>query len=202
LKNPAKFVAAKTWDLAISAISRAGLPSQSLNIRVDYHGTEIYIARGKTDLFLYLITAPVELDVYTCEGLDGLWQGRGGLGGNKKTVLAAPLEKIAGAEIPEDVSYVQDVRFYINPEAAESEFVVAPEVSMTGVMRISAAQLRANRAVVVSGRAAQPVGEVELKMGGKSLAPVAFFGSVTYTVYRMPEDSRCPPGGYYFENYP
>lgn len=202
LKNPGGFAVGKTWDLAVSAISRAGLPSSYHSIQVKYHGSEIYTSRGKSPLFLFYIIAPVELDIYTCEGLEGNWHGTGGLGGDSKTFFGDALETVFDVTISEGVTYMRDINFMINPQAAENVIDIVPEIKMTGVMSINQALMAANKAVVIGDRVGQPVGEVDLQFDNQSLVPIAFFGSTTFPVYRVPEDPRCPPGEYYFENYP
>ena len=202
LKNPGGFAAGKIWDLAVSAISRAGLPSKSIGIQVKYHGSEIYVSKGKSNLWLFYITAPVELDLYTCEGLNGKWYASGGMGGDEQTFFGDAAETVFGVDIPEGVTYLQDTTFLINPNAVENRFDLVPEIKMTGVIKLDRALIAANRAVVVGSRVGRVVGEVDLQMDAMSLAPVAFFGSTTYPLYQVPEDPRCPPGEYYFENYP
>jgi len=203
LKNPAGFMSAKIWDLTVSALSRAGLPSASRSIRVDYHGADIFIAMGSSSLFLIYLTAPVELDIYTCEGLSGNWHGHGGLGGDDTTFFGDLLELVSGEDIPEGVTYLRDFNFQINPEAEESVFDILPEMQMTGVLRISQARLGINQAEAVGRQVGRPVGEVEVLIAGESMSMLDFTGGGTvYPVYWIPEDSRCPAGGYDFETNP
>jgi hypothetical protein len=197
LRNPADFAASKAWDLAISALQRAGLPSQTRTIRVGYHGAEIYIARGQKAVFLVFANAPVLLDAYTCEGLNGRWQGIGGF------LDVATYELWLtdfGANFPEGPATLRELNFMINPEAAESIFDIVPG-SLTGAMRIDAALVAANRAVVVNQTVGRPVGEVEVLMGGATM-DILGLGAPIFPVIWMPEDERCPGGGSYFENSP
>ena len=197
LKNPAGFAASKTWDLAISAIQRAGLPSQTRTVRVDYHGAEIYIARGQKDVFAVFASAPVLLDVYTCEGLNGQWHGIGGFGD-----IATYELWLAdfGADFPEGPATLREQNFMINPEAAESVFDIVPGL-LAGVMRIDHGLIAANRAVVVNQTVGRPVGEVEVLLEGGTM-DILGLGAPIFTVIWMPEDERCPGGGSYFENNP
>lgn len=202
LNNPAGFAIGKTWDLVISALSRAGLPSKSLSIRVDYHGSEIYTVKGKSNMFLFYIVAPIELDLVSCTGLEGPWEGKGGLGGDTKTFLGDITEDVFDVTIPENVTYYKDLSILINPDAVENRFDIIPEMGIGAVMSIDPILIAANRAVVVGDRAAQPVGEVEIEFANAEGAPLGIISNTTYPVYKMPADPRCPSGGYYFENYP
>lgn len=197
LKNPAAFAAGKTWDLAISAIQRAGLPSQTRSIRVKYHGTEIYIARGQTDVFMLFLTVPVLLDAYTCEGLEGQWHGTGGLSITGHELWL----KDFGLDIPEGVEFIRDFNFSINPQADKSVFVMVPEAKVTGEMRINWVLVAANKAVVVNQTVGRPVGEVEVLLDGTTM-DILGLGAPIYPVIWLPEDERCPGGEAYFENYP
>ena len=202
LKNPAGFVAQKTWDLALSAIQKAGLPSADHTIKVGYHGADIYIARGETSLWLIYVTAPVQLDVYTCSGLTGDWIGTGGLGGDTRAFLGEKVEQVFGVPVPEDVKYIREnFHFLINPDAEESIFDINPQIKMTGIMRISQILIGANKAVALRGIAARPVGEVEVEINGVPITLLSFGAGTVYPVYNVPEDPRCP-GEARFEYYP
>ncbi|HEX7567850.1 MAG TPA: hypothetical protein VF355_04730 [Anaerolineaceae bacterium] len=202
LKNPAGFVAQKTWDLALSAIQKAGLPSADHTIKVGYHGSDIYIAQGETSLWLLYVTAPVQLDVYTCSGLTGNWTGTGGLGGDTKAFLGEKVDQVFGVSIPENVKLIREnFHFMINPEADESVFDINPDIKMTGTMRISQILIGANRAVALRGSAVRPVGEVEVEMNGVPVTLLSFGAGTVYPVYNVPQDPRCP-GEAKFEYYP
>lgn len=198
LRNPLGFVVDKTFDLAMSAIQRAGLPSQAHTIRVDYHGNDILIARGETTLFLFYTTAPLSLDVYTCDGLDGQWHGRGGLGAEALTFIGEAVVDLLDVDAqPADI--FRDFNFHINPDAYESPFDIVPELKMTGVMRIDRILIAAQRVIIVGQTAGRPVGEVEVLIDGVSPGLLSLGGSTTYPVIWMPFDDRCPGGGSTFD---
>jgi hypothetical protein len=203
LKNPGGFAAGKTWDLAISALKRAGLPSQTRTIKVGYHGVDIYVAKGETGLFLLYVTAPVQLDIYTCNGLGGTWHGTGGLGGDTKTILGGLAETLTDTSIPENVKLiVEDFTFTIDPTADENKFDINPALKIYGIMRISQVQIAAHRAVKVGQNVGHPVGEVEVYFNGVPLTLLSFGAGTVYPLYSVPRDPRCPASGQYYENYP
>ena len=205
LTNPAAFAAGKTWDLAISAIQKAGLPSSSLNIRVGYHASEIYVAKGGASLFMLYVTAPVQLDIWTCEGLTGGWKGHGGMGGDAKAFLGVMAETITGVPIPENVQYIRDFNFVINPQAVENVFGIVPEGNMNGILRLDQTPTvgAAKFTILSDHRVGRPVGEVEIRLGDESWPSVFIMsGSMVFPLYWVPEDPHCPPGEAYFENYP
>jgi len=76
-----KFPAKKILDLVLSAEGRAGLPSKTITIKVWYHTPDIYIAKGKRTItsFIYY-DLPISVDLYSCSGLKGPWQGEGSFG--------------------------------------------------------------------------------------------------------------------------
>jgi hypothetical protein len=167
-------------------------------VRVDYHGAEIYIVRGQKDVFLVFANAPVLLDAYTCEGLNGQWHGIGGW------VDVAGYElwlATFGLDLPDELpDTLRQLNFMINAEAAESLFDILPG-SLTGVMRIDQALIASNRAVVVNRTVGRPVGEVEVLLEGGTM-DILGLGAPIFPVIWMPEDERCPGGGSYFENSP
>jgi hypothetical protein len=203
LRNPAEFAASKTWDLAISAFQKAGLPSETHTIKVGYHGVDIYVAKGETNLWLLYVTAPVKLDIYTCTGLTGDWIGTGGLGGDTKAFLGEKVEQVFGIPVPENVKYIQEnFHFMINPEVEENIIDINPEIKMTGIVRISQAQIAANRAIQLGKTVGRPVGEVEVEINSVPVSLLSFGAGTVYPVYSVPRDPRCPSSGEYYENYP
>ncbi|HCC79249.1 MAG: hypothetical protein A2X25_15480 [Chloroflexi bacterium GWB2_49_20] len=198
LTNPVAFVAKKTWDLAISAIQKAGLPSQSVNISVGYHGPDIYVSKGETNLFLVYWNGTIKMDIYTCEGLAGNWTGHGGLGAATENFLGS-LPEIIGIDIPDTVpDQTQAFHFMINPNAEENVFDITPGV-VTGTMRTHIL-VNSNANIIINRRPARMVGEVEVEFGGSPLATYTFGASTVYPVYWVPEDPRCPSAGAHFEN--
>jgi hypothetical protein len=206
LVKPGGYAADKTFDLAISALTRAGLPSSQRLLRVDYHGSEVLVAKGKGNLFLFYAMAPVELDIYTCDGLAGKWQGRGGLGGADVNVLGSIAESITGQTIPRNVVYMRDLSFFINPDAHESVFTIVPEAKMTGVMRVDDSKARRiwqeMKNYATGQKNLRPVGQVEVLINETSMSIITIGGSTVHPVYAVNSDPRCPGGGYEFENIP
>lgn len=197
LRNPLGFAVDKTFDLAVSAIQRAGLPAQVHTIRVDYHGSDILIARGETTLFLLYTTAPLSLDVYACDGLEGLWHGRGGLGAESTTFLGdLAIELFDINAQPAEI--FREFQFRINPEASENTFEIVPELKMTGVMTLNTTLIEALLVMAINATTNQPVGEVEILMSGVSPGLLGM-GGTTYPVLWVPVDDRCPGGGSTFE---
>ncbi len=88
-------------DIGINAITRAGLPSQSKLIYVEYHGKNMYRVQGTVSTKLpgagsMFPSIDIMLDLYTCTGLrdpNVLWKGKGGVTNEDIGSLA----KVAGA---------------------------------------------------------------------------------------------------------
>jgi hypothetical protein len=99
-KSPWSVAVDKIFDIVNSAIKRLGLPVQRKTLDVEYHGSDIYLVRGETDLFLFYYTATVFVDVYSCEGLDGPWIGEGGFKNMDGTLFKDAAEKVFGKQFP------------------------------------------------------------------------------------------------------
>jgi hypothetical protein len=99
-KSPWSVAVDKIFDIVNSAIKRLGLPVQRKLLDVEYHGSDIYLVRGETDLFLFYYTATVFVDVYSCEGLDGPWIGEGGFKNMDGTLFKDAAQKVFGMQFP------------------------------------------------------------------------------------------------------
>ena len=198
IDKPMVAIGKKTWDIGLAAIRRIGLPSQSVNISVGYHGSDIYVSKGETPLFLVYWNGSIKMDIYTCNGLGGQWTGNGGIGAATQNALGYWPE-IIGVNIPDNVDpFTNDFHFKIDPNKAENTFDITPGV-VTGTMRTDILT-NSNANHIVNRRLARMVGEVEVLFGGSRLATFTFGASTVYPVYWVPEDPRCPPAGAYFEN--
>jgi hypothetical protein len=186
------FGAKKTWDLVVSAVQRAGLPTERRVIKVSYHGTNIYAAKGETTLFAIYYMLPVYVDIVTCEGLDGRWTGVGGFRGDQ-TWLAEAANLIFGAGFPADFSGEQQLDFRVPIRDGIGRFDIVPP-AFTGLMSID-----------LEGRQYwqrdfTPVGEVEVLIGGRSADPLALFDGrgARWPIVQLPEHPDCPDGSAYF----
>ena len=181
-----------TIDLALDALKRAGLPSASRVARVTYHGSDIFIAKGAADVFLFYLTLPIFVDIYSCTGPGGPWKGRGGFGNWNKEFLAFGLEWLSGQNIPSEFSMVNEqINFLVNSSAAEPQPfpVTAPDPFISGLMMLDLGWLDRNELVRPhNGSISRPAGTVALLLGGKSMP----FANLTYPIKWVTEDARCP----------
>ena len=69
------FALSKSWDLVLSAAKRKALPSTPESINVAYHDAEAYSIKDSVRIIAFYYTMPIDLDLYTCEGIDGPWHG-------------------------------------------------------------------------------------------------------------------------------
>jgi hypothetical protein len=99
-KSPWQVTVDKIFDIVNSAIKRLGLPVQRRLLDVEYHGSDIYLVRGETDVFLFYYTATVFVDVYSCEGIDGPWIGEGGFKNLDGTLFKDAAQKVFGKQFP------------------------------------------------------------------------------------------------------
>lgn len=194
--SPAAYLFQNIYDLALGVLKRSGLPNAEDMITVDYHGNDIYIAKGDTpNVFLFFVNLPVYMDVYTCDGLAGQW--KGGAGANvDPTVFGSIAAQIAGQTLTAQQYKNDDLRFQINPEGSYgSPFVITS--FMKGMMYITNVPKPEDH---LNG----PVGSVDFNIGGQSLDALggAEGGLFTtrYPVLGVESDSRCPENRAHFEN--
>jgi hypothetical protein len=84
LKGKGTIEGAKPWaqflfdavlDISLKAIKKAMLPTRRLDIKVTYHGRDVYMAKGRVTPYLIFAAATFDVYAYTCDGLNGIWQG-------------------------------------------------------------------------------------------------------------------------------
>src|SRR5690606_29981830 len=72
LLNAVGFGVGKTFDLIKEVLVKAGLPSQTITIEVEYHGADIIVAQGENEVNLILAKIPrVYVDLVSCTGTAG-----------------------------------------------------------------------------------------------------------------------------------
>ncbi len=71
----AKFLFDALLDISLKAIQKAMLPTRRIDLKVDYHGRDVYVIDGSVLAYLIFGAATMKVYAYTCEGLNGNWQG-------------------------------------------------------------------------------------------------------------------------------
>lgn len=100
------FLFQRIVDIITSATQRMVLPNMQVEIPVTFHGRDVLYIEAATPLFLLYVSADFEANVYTCQGLQGTWYGKGGLNFADREFMGDILNDIGGAagagEIPSD----------------------------------------------------------------------------------------------------
>lgn len=192
LRNPAGFVAGKSWDLIVSAASRVGLPTQRVGIDVAYHDAETYSIKGVRNLFAFYYHMPVTLDLYTCEGMDGRWQGTVKFHGDRD-FFGEAANKVFGQHFPATVDQGYQVSFAASM-AAGTVARVDLVGGLGGIIEMDTGWRALDRR---DGRA---IGRMVLTGDGTPLDSLAIFDGfdMSYPVTVGDAGGRCPPGGLYY----
>ena len=202
LGGPFGFAVAKSFDLVKDVLTRAGLPSQTITIAVDYHGSDIIVAKGHGTVELILARIDdVYVDLVSCTGIAGPFTGTGGFGGSTTEWIRTA--RLLGIEVPDGgAGAVAELSFPTNP-AADNQFLIMkgaggkqfidgvlsfyPPASTTQVVYVK------NSDVWQVGR---PVGELEILIAGNS----NLFGALVFPVVRVTADPRCKAVKYAYDN--
>lgn len=199
IAGAAGFAYTKLYDLAINAMTRAGLPARSLSIEVGYHGYDIYTVEGEANIWLFYINLPVTIDLYTCSGINGPWMGTAGMKEWDVTMFGDLAAAIAKQPLPHDFEALNtNVSFSISAGAGEGIYPFYINEFMTGELELN------NQANYGYQKATGIVGETDITVGGTSLQAVCDAGlscSVRYPIVRVAEDPRCGDrtNDYYFD---
>lgn len=199
LVNPTKFAIDKLFDLANSAIRRLGLPKQQVEVAVEYHGGDIYVIEGRTTLFALWYFLPLNLKLYTCEGLKGRWHGTSGFDANLNffgdvansllPVLRLPqFPQGSKGEVPED--FMLDLTDGFDRATILLGFGLDVTVDPKPAMGV-------NKTIEMTAGRGYVVGDAELTIAGQSAGPLAVFDgrSAIFDVKRFRPGERqdlCP----------
>ena len=198
LGSPFGFVIAKSFDIVKDVLTRTGLPSQSITIDVEYHGSDIIIAKGHATIELFLVQIPdAYVDLVSCTGIGGPFTGTGGFGGTVTEWLrTARLLKIY---VPDETAGGSNKLSVTTNPNSKSQFVIYPGEGgakfLDGVLTFFPPSSN-NRADVLPGKqVGRPVGELEMLLNDRAY----LFGDLVFPVYRVDADPRCEAVTYVFD---
>lgn len=184
----------KSLQIAIQAFQRAGLPSARATLTVEWHGPDIYLAYGDRNIFAIYADVPLEVILWTCEGLEGEWHTvtryrveRGLL--DPIWRIAIPTVFNIPWEVPEGYTDVQLETFRVTHQ--QSVLQLFSPFRLTGHMSINKVP---EPGVHVEG----VIGEVEVRLSGLSFAAHPLLGGSPFTlpIEGVSELDVCPGGDY------
>lgn len=204
-------VIGKTIDGLKSIAVDELLPTARTPIGVRYHGVEPVVVKVDDSVNLVLYEIPrVYADLVSCTGIEGPYTGTGGYStvglGDFGQWASGGLGAIGLPTLPMS-SPTQDNPLSVMPAAngQPNQFLIAPGDGapfVEGVLTISDRVASTEDLFgwvtfdVGDGRQGQPVGELELLLGGNSWP----FSDLTGTVYRVANDPRCPDQRIHFDD--
>ena len=177
-------------DAAQFLVDKIGLPSARETMTVKYHAPDIYRIQDSSPSFnLVLANLPLMVDVVSCSGIAGPWQGKGGavIEANQWTDVLA---KLAGTASPGTHDSIQSVQFTLDPAQKTS-----PEIPLTDWgLRL---QVTLDRLPKPGEHVDGPIGVSHILFRDQDLEPIAqkvggANGSTVYDVVGSDIDTRCP----------
>lgn len=186
----------KIYDLAKSAAGRLVLPSRTRQVTVKFHGADIYAVQENSYLWLFYVALPLVVDVVSCEGLEGQWQGRGGFTKWDVTILGRIAARLVRMKLPENFQMMNEhLRFQLNTRAVENVVdIISYNSLMSAVVRIDDRLVRENRAVPYD----YPIGEFRVQMPRSN--EISLINNTVYPIKRLKEHPRCEGGGFEYED--
>lgn len=169
-----------------------------MTIPVEYHGTDILVIEGTTTLFALWYFLPVYTRLWTCDGLNGRWQGVAGFRGDRN-FIGDIVNKMW--KIPEDAELERDADFLLDLTDGFDRAVILDTMGLD--VEINTHQWNAAWKVRGLQLRGQVVGTASLTIGGQSAGPLAIFDGrqATFDVIRYSPDDfegnaqRMCPGG-------
>lgn len=193
--------------VAVNLSIDAYLPWVLIILPVSYHGSDPIVAKGTTavaPLFFFMATIkPTSIDIYSCKGLTGPWNGSATWGGLEFNAFGqatnATLQKITGPNELEQIaarSWKHEIApFYATPGTSTTFDAFGRDVVAHGELELKADLENYGRFLrqMKDGRLGHEVGEVRVVIGGGG-SQVSAFTLDTLKAYRVESDPRCPGG--------
>ncbi|NUR47450.1 MAG: hypothetical protein HOV71_04875 [Hamadaea sp.] len=197
--GPLGFAIAKSFDLVKDVLTRAGLPEQTITIGVDYHGSDIIVAKGHGRIEMILAAIPdAYVDLVSCSGVNGPFKGTGGFGGSVTEWLR--LSRVIGVPIADEYPGGRaTLSVMTNPDAPNPFLILKGEGGkqfLDGVLTFYPPASATSAVVLDDNRVGRPVGEVEMLVAGNPFP----FGDLVWPVVRVAADPRCPAVKYEYDN--
>jgi hypothetical protein len=193
--NWPKFLFDQLYDISLKAIEKAGLPTRRVPITVAYHGRDFFMVEGTVNPFLFYYTSRLKLQVYTCEGLDGRWQGVSTFRVDQ-TGFAGLAEGFFDVDFPDNADFEHDANATLNLREGRTDYLPIAAPFRLGIT-IDAAKVAKGGTGVV--------GTAEILIEENSVSPLLIFEpSAELPVVRHTPDTAngldqfCPGNELYF----
>jgi hypothetical protein len=202
LGGPFGFAVAKSFDLVKDVLTRAGLPSQSISVAVEYHGSDIIVVKGHTSI--ELILARIDdafVDLISCTGIGGPFKGNGGFGGSETELLR--MARLLGLHVPDGgPGATAQLSVTTNP-ASDNKFLIMTgeggKPFLEGVLSFYPPSSNTKVVYLKDSdvwQIGRPVGQLEMLLAGNSY----IFGDLVFPVVRVTADPRCKAVKYAYDN--
>jgi len=108
------------YKAIVAMIKEAGLPAETLEFPVTYHGSNVYHIYGDANLSIpFYADIPLKADLYSCDGAKGPWNGSISVGGTAGPLLAKVGKSLGydGPTTGPDITV--PANFSLNPQTAQ-----------------------------------------------------------------------------------
>ncbi|MFB6394749.1 hypothetical protein [Polymorphospora lycopeni] len=200
LSNAVGFGIGKTFDLLKEVLVKAGLPAQTITIEVKYHGADIILAQGSSEVNLLLAKLmDVHVDLVSCTGVAGPFKGTAGYAGAESSGMLQAAGAVTGVNVPKGFAgQDNEISVMTNDREGPNPFFIMKGEGgaqfLDGVLRFYPF-LSTRFEVLADYRVGRPVGEVEILLGGSSFP----FSDLSWPIVRVQEDPRCPKVKYSYD---
>jgi hypothetical protein len=117
--TPAEAAVSLAFKVVVAMIKEAGLPAETIEFPVTYHGSNVYHIFGDANLSIPMYAdVPLKADLYSCDGAKGPWQGTVTVAGSAGPVLQAA-GQMFGADASGSGEEVVTANFMLNPRTAQ-----------------------------------------------------------------------------------
>lgn len=194
------------YNNIVGLIKEAGLPNKQVDFPVDYHGANVFRAQGDGSMnVLFEGTVGVAMDLYSCTGPGGPWQGTISVTGATGPILIA-LGKMAGKNLEGSGTDVAPVTFQLDPKSTQTQhrpvagtkYEVLVELDSEYIKNGFTPDSAQDQAAMLYGRlqvgtASWAIAGVDLREMASMLSPL-FASNMDVPVYRTNSDPRCKGG--------
>ena len=192
--NWPKFLFDQLYDISLKAIQRAGMPVRKIHVAVDYHGADAYAIQGVRHPYLFFYSTMIDINAYTCDGLNGRWHGNVAFTANK-SLLTIFEQVLPGTNLPNSPTMTGTIDAILDLRGRSDVLTLAEPFRL---------KVSVDQSLIDRGQYGN-VGEAGVTIESTSLEPYMFFDPTPdLPVIRLNKanqsdiDELCPNSGSYF----
>jgi hypothetical protein len=171
------------------------MPVRKINVTVEYHGADAYAIQGVRHPFLFFYATMIDVNAYTCDGLNGRWHGNVMFTADKSVWSVIVEQVMPNSGLPDKSTFSATINALLDLRGKSDELVLSDPFRLT---------VSVDQSLIDRGQYGN-VGQAGVTINSQSLEPFMFFDPTgDLPVIRLNKQNRpdldtlCPNNESYF----